>query len=296
MNPRSVGKQAVLRLVSRRGETLEDAAKSHSPAMSGKRISPIPPAPRCWRQGRTMISGAAILTLVPQWQRERLVEEYADHSDGWPVSASSENAMLLEFLASRLPDPSHALALCRMEIALTRASLGVEIFVEPEYRSVRIRNRCDLRTRIEEEAWGCIARAMQGHAATESWSHIERTSWDSVEGAVWDGVERDARLRLEYDAWQIVERSARNRIERGLYASLVWFHAEPGAVLRALHGTPLPALGRPAYPVLFGPGLPNLCRAATPEEVVLWASLPADDTAPDLVERLLSEGIIRYID
>jgi hypothetical protein len=29
---------------------------------------------------------------------------------------------------------------------------------------------------------------------------------------------------------------------------------------------------------------------------VLWASLPTDDTAPDLVERLLAEGIVKYTD
>jgi hypothetical protein len=115
-----------------------------------------------------------------------------------------------------------------------------------------------------------------------------------VEGAVWDGIERDARNRLEYDAWQIVERSARNRIERGLYASLVWFHAEPEAVLGALHGATPPPVGTSMHPILFGPGIPNLCRTATPEEVVLWASLPADDTAPDLVERLLAEGVVDY--
>jgi hypothetical protein len=131
---------------------------------------------------------------------------------------------------------------------------------------------------------------------TESWDHIEHSVWDGVERAIWDGIEREARGRAECEAWRILERSARNRIERGLYASLVWFHAEPEAVVRALHGAAPPPVSSPAYPILFGPGVPNLCRAATPEEVVLWASLPADDTAPDLVERLLAEGIVGYTD
>ncbi len=202
----------------------------------------------------------------------------------------------MEFLASRLPDPSHAYSLGRMEIALTRARLGAEIFVEPEYRSVQARSRRDIQTHIEHAAWDCIERAMQAPGVTESWGHIERSVWDSVEGAIWDGIEREARGHAECEAWQILERSARNRLERGLYASLVWFHAEPEAVVSALHGAALPPVGGPAYPILFGPGVPNLCRAATPEEVVLWASLPADDTAPDLVERLLAEGIVGYTD
>jgi hypothetical protein len=241
-----------------------------------------------------MMSGLAILMLVPLSERQGLIAEYVGRGDGWPVLSASENTALLEFLASRLAEPSHAFSLCRMEIALTRAWLGAEVFVEPEYRSVQGRTVRDMRARIEHEAWGCIERAMQGRVTTDTWDHIERTAWDSVEGAVWDGIEREARGRVECEAWQILELSARNRIERGLYASLVWFHAEPGSVLRALHGARLPPVGKPAYPMLFGPGVPNLCRAATPEEVVLWASLPADDTAPDLVERLLAEGIVRY--
>jgi hypothetical protein len=243
-----------------------------------------------------MISASAILMSVPLAQRQHLIDGYVDRGGCWPVTAATENAALLEFLTSRLADPSHALSLCRMAIALTRAASGAEIFVEPEYRSVPKRSRRELQTRIEHEAWGCIERAMQGRAVSQTWDHIVRSAWDRVAGAVWDGIEREARSRLECEAWQIVERSARNRIERGVYASLVWFHAEPEAVLRALHGAPPLPDGKPAYPVLFGPGVPNLCRAATPEEVVLWASLPADDTAPDLVERLLAEGIVSYVD
>jgi hypothetical protein len=243
-----------------------------------------------------MMSGLEILMLVPLVERQGLIAEYVDRGGGWTVLSASENAALLEFLASRLPDPSHAFSLCRMEIALARARMGAEIFVEPEYRSVQGRTRRDMQTRIEHAAWGCIERAMQGPGVTESWDHIERSAWDSVEGAIWDGIEREARNRAECEVWQILERSARNRIERGLYASLVWFHAEPEAVVRALHGAAPPPVGRPAYPILFGPGVPNLCRAAAPEEVALWASLPADDTAPDLVERLLAEGIVGYTD
>ena len=321
MNRRPVGKQAVQGHISQRDETFAEVAEisaCHSAAQSrgcgtiavlavaqpgrgrtsagGKRARSIEPAPRSWRLGTTMISAPMILQLIPATDRQRLIAEYLDCGGAWPVSSASENATLLEFLASRLPAPSHALSLCRMQVALTRARLGAAIFIEPEYRSIQERSNRDVRARVEHEAWGCIERAMQGCVVTESWDHIERSAWDSVEGAVWDGIEREARLRLEHDAWQIVERSARNQIERGIYASLVWFHADPEAVLRGLHGAPPPPLGTPAYPIVFGPGVPNLCRVATPEEVVLWASLPTDDTAPDLVERLLAEGIVKYTD
>jgi hypothetical protein len=318
MNRRPVGKQAAQCLINQRGETsagvvertaCRSAAKPRSygrtaalaatqPATVGRFLIGMSAnaASRSCRLGTTMISAPMILQLIPAADRQRLIAEYLERGGAWPVSSSSENATLLQFLGSRLPAPSHALSLCRMEVALTRARLGAAIFVEPEYRSTQQRSSRDVQARIEHEAWACIERALQGRVVTESWDHIERTSWDSVEGAIWNGTEREARLRLEADAWQIVKQSVRNRIERGSYASLVWFHADPEAVLRALHGSPPPAVGTPSYPIVFGPGIPNLCRRATPEEVVLWASLPTDDTAPDLVERLLAEGIVKYTD
>jgi hypothetical protein len=248
------------------------------------------------RLGGTILSGVMILQLVPDTLRQRLIADFVEHGGGWPVLSAAENITLLQFLALRLPDPSHAYSLCRMEIALACASTGAEIFVEPEYRSVQGQSKRDMAARIEAEAWACIQRAMQAGAATGTWDHIERAAWVGVAGAVWDGVGRDARSRLECEAWQIVARSARNRIERGRYASLVWFHAEPETVLSALHGATSPPVGKPAYPVLCGPGVPNLCRTATTEEASLWQRLPSDDTAPDLVERLLSEGIVQYSD
>ncbi len=241
-----------------------------------------------------LIDAGAILLLVPAAERQCLVAEYLGRGGAWPVSGSQESTAFLEFLMPRLPDPSHALSLCRMERAMMRARAGAKRFVEPVYRMIRLNNGSDVRGRIELEAWGCIERALQAYIATETWDHIERNVWESVESAVWDGVEREARGRLECQVWEHLALSTRNRIERGPHASLVWFHAEPASALRALHGGPLPLLGEPRFPVLIGPGVPNLCRAATAAEVELWSGLPADDAAPDLVERLLSEGIVVY--
>lgn len=311
MNRRSVDRHAVQQHINQRGSSAAEAAAGQmhqgcgattalalfppaSPASEA--TDPMDPAPQSWRQSRTTMSGAAILQLVPVALRQRLIAGFIDLGGGWPVSSPAENTTLLQYLVPRLPDPSHACSLCRMEVALTCASTGAEIFVEPEYRSAQGHSKLDIRTRIEDEAWGCIERALTAGVVSGSWDHIERSVWTGVAGAVWDSVERDARLSLECEAWQIVARSARNRIERGRYASLVWFHAEPGSVLRALHGGAVPPVGKPAWPVLFGPGIPNLSRAATTEEVELWLSLPADDSAPDVVERLLAEGIVRYTD
>jgi len=84
--------------------------------------------------------------------------------------------------------------------------------------------------------------------------------------------------------------SDRYRIERGPYAALVWFHADPEAVLKALHGAPSPAVSEPTCPLLFAPGLPHLYRPATQAEAVLWAMLPTYDVPLDVVEPLFAEG------
>jgi hypothetical protein len=86
--------------------------------------------------------------------------------------------------------------------------------------------------------------------------------------------------------------SHRYRIERGPHAALVWFHADPGAVLKALDGAPSPPVGEPTCPMLFAPGLPRLYRVATPAEAALWAVLPKDDVSFDVVEPLLAEGAV----
>jgi hypothetical protein len=82
--------------------------------------------------------------------------------------------------------------------------------------------------------------------------------------------------------------SDRYRIEP--YAALVWFHADPEAVLKALHGAPSPAVSEPTCPLLFAPGLPHLYRPATQAEAVLWAMLPTYDVPLDVVEPLFAEG------
>jgi hypothetical protein len=101
------------------------------------------------------------------------------------------------------------------------------------------------------------------------------------------------RDRIDHQAWGQIERSVRCSIERGAHAALVWFHADPESVLKALYGGPVPPVGDPSYPLLFAPGLPHLYRAATSDDVALWARLPVDDALVDApVERLLAEGVI----
>lgn len=177
---------------------------------------------RSWCEGRTMMAARAVLAVVPDGERQRLVSEYVDQGGGLALFLAAEREAFLAFLAPRLPDPSHALTICRMGQALAQARLGASMFVP---------------------------------------------------------------LR---------ERVGGGRVGRGRHAALVWFHADPSAVMMALKGGKLPPVGPPDHAVLFAPGLPNLFRTATEAEAALWAELPAADAPPALTARLLMEGVLAY--
>jgi len=315
---------------------------------------------RSWCEGRATIAARTVLALVPEVERRRLVAEYVDAGGGLAMFFPSENAALLEFLAPRLPDPSHALSLCRMDQALARARLGAEVFAA---RPVPNRDRRSVLACLEHEAWGCLETAMvesfvDGHIDSERHPRVLerhprarpedrpaqtptlpfgllRASRDPRVEPEDDGkrarpedrptqtpgppfdllrasrdprvepkddvrkpkddekMDRIVRDRIDHQAWGQIERSVRCRIERGPHAALVWFHADPESVLKALYGRPVPPVGDPTYPLLFAPGLPHLYRAATAEEVAFWTRLPVDDAMVDTtIERLLAEGVI----
>jgi hypothetical protein len=179
---------------------------------------------RSWCEGRSTIAAREVLTLLPEEDRQRLVGEYVDQGGGLEWFLATESEKIMAFLAPRLPDPSHALTLCRMAQALAVARLGAATFIPPRLRS--------------------------GMA----------------------------------------------RVDRGAHASLVWFHADPAAVMIALKSGEAPPVGPPDHPVVFAPGAPGLFRPATEAEAELWARLPADDPPPALAAPLLQEGALTYLD
>jgi hypothetical protein len=84
-------------------------------------------------------------------------------------------------------------------------------------------------------------------------------------------------------------------LRQGRHAGMVRFHADPGAVLAALRGGPLPTVGPAGHAVLFAPGLPDLFRAADSDEAALWDAMPAKGSAR-IADRLVSEGVLEYRD
>jgi hypothetical protein len=177
---------------------------------------------RSWCEGRSMIAARAVLKLMPDGDRQRLLDDYVDQGGGLAWFQATESERFLAFLAPRLPDPSHALTICRMSQALARARLGTSTFKPPGLRV---------------------------------------------------GAEP---------------------VCRGPHAGLVWFYAEPGAVMMALNGGQTPPLGPPSHPVLFAPGIDNLFRLATQAETALWANLAIADAEPAVVATLLMEGVLAY--
>lgn len=222
----------------------------------------------------TMIATRVVLALVPEPERTRLIWEYVDQSGDATADPLGEHDAFLDFLEGRLPDPSHALSLCRMRRALTKARLGTANFVAGE--TIRARAQ----SVVAHEVWACIESSGEARAEPE----------------VWDCIVRRVRQRIDTMVWQAVADAVDAPITRGAAASLVWFHADPNAVLRAVRGGVPPPVGARAWPLLFAPGLVRLWRIATAEEAALWERLPTADTAPELVARLLEEGVVTRVE
>jgi hypothetical protein len=90
---------------------------------------------RSWCEGRSIMAVRAVLMLMPEIDRQRLVREYVDQGGGLAWFQATERESFLAFLASRLPDPSHALTICRMSQALAQAQRASSTFVAPEERA-----------------------------------------------------------------------------------------------------------------------------------------------------------------
>jgi hypothetical protein len=77
---------------------------------------------RSWCRGRSAEMARLTLSILPRQQRLRLVDDWVERGAGTALDPAIEMDAFLEFVASRLPDPSHQLTVCRMEQAVHRAS------------------------------------------------------------------------------------------------------------------------------------------------------------------------------
>jgi hypothetical protein len=79
---------------------------------------------RSWCEGRSIMAARAVLSFMTRVDQQRLVREYVDHGGGLAWFQATESERFLAFLAVKLPEPSHALTICRMSQALAKARLG----------------------------------------------------------------------------------------------------------------------------------------------------------------------------
>jgi len=86
---------------------------------------------RSWCVGRAKRAGQLTLSILPAATRRRLLDEWIDAGGGTSSFAAAETDALLNFVANRLPDPSHELTICRFEQATVRANEGAMTFTAP---------------------------------------------------------------------------------------------------------------------------------------------------------------------
>jgi hypothetical protein len=87
---------------------------------------------RSWCEGRAAKAAHLTLSLLTEEHRNRLLEEWTNSGAGTSSFFEAEGDAFLEFLRSRLDDPSQALTICRIERATIRASGRAECFVKPD--------------------------------------------------------------------------------------------------------------------------------------------------------------------
>jgi hypothetical protein len=83
---------------------------------------------RSWCEGRAANAAALTLSILPLMQRRQVVEEWVNIGGGTSSFFASEADSFLEFIARRLPDRSHELAVARMEQAVLRANNAAAAF------------------------------------------------------------------------------------------------------------------------------------------------------------------------
>jgi hypothetical protein len=87
---------------------------------------------RSWCVGRATNAGHLTLSVLNEEVRSRMLDEWTNCGGGTTSFFAAETEAFLDFIAERLPDPSHELTACRLEQATMRASEGAATFIVPD--------------------------------------------------------------------------------------------------------------------------------------------------------------------
>jgi hypothetical protein len=87
---------------------------------------------RSWCRGRAASAARLTLSALPPEPARKPVDYWVEMGGGTASHTSAEAEAFLEFIARDLPDPSHALTICRMEQAIYRANEAAIAFQVPD--------------------------------------------------------------------------------------------------------------------------------------------------------------------
>ncbi|MGD0666155.1 MAG: hypothetical protein ABSB23_01235 [Bryobacteraceae bacterium] len=86
---------------------------------------------RSWCVGRAERAGYLTLSILPEDLRRRLLDDWTEAGGGTSSFFAAEAEAFLDFIAGRLPHPSHELTACRFEQATLRANQQAIGFTPP---------------------------------------------------------------------------------------------------------------------------------------------------------------------
>jgi len=87
---------------------------------------------RSWCIARATKAAHLTLSLLPQAERERLLDDWIDAGAGAQSFYAVEGESFLDFIGKHLTDRPHELTVCQFERATLRASNGADEFVAPD--------------------------------------------------------------------------------------------------------------------------------------------------------------------
>jgi hypothetical protein len=87
---------------------------------------------RSWCIGRAAKGAHLTLSFLPENERQQLLDEWIDSGAGNQSFYDAEARSFLEFISSRLINPSHEFSACQLEQATLRVGEGKDTFTPPD--------------------------------------------------------------------------------------------------------------------------------------------------------------------
>src|ERR1044071_7587959 len=97
---------------------------------------------RSWCIARATKAAHLTLSLLPQDERERLLDEWVDSGSGAQSFFGVEADSFLDFIGGHLSDRPREFTVCQFERATLRASNGSNVLVAPDPESLQRSNTC----------------------------------------------------------------------------------------------------------------------------------------------------------